>query len=425
MELTREQKIEELLSRGVAEVIDREHLKTRLMAGEKLRVKLGIDPTSPNIHLGRSIPLLKLRDFQELGCEVYFIIGDFTGQIGDTSDKDSERPMLSEDLVKNNMEKYFEQASRILKNDFKVQYNSSWLSKLDLRRIGELSTWFSLNEFISRENIKKRLDEGKRVSLRELLYPLMQGYDSIMVDADVELGGTDQRFNLLAGRECQKMHLVSEQERLEIEKIIGKRPLYRSGTRLPKKIEGVDGDPQDILMTNLILGTDGRKMSSSWGNTINLTDAPNDMFGKVMSIPDELIESYLVHCTRVPMEEVKEIIALPNPRDAKVRLAQEIVKLYHGENEADKAVQYFIETFSKGHVPEEVREVKGHEGIALLDFLVAAELATSKGEARRKIEQGGVSCEDEKLIDPNFILTAGYQGKILKVGKKDFVKIVF
>lgn len=389
----REQQIEELLSRGVAEVIDREHLKARLLAGEKLRVKLGIDPTSPNIHLGRSIPLLKLRDFQALGCQIVFIVGDFTGVIGDTSDKESERPMLTREQVEGNMQNYLEQAFKILDPEkTETHYNSEWLAKIGFLELGTMASQFSVHEFISRELVAKRLAAGSRVSFHEMLYPLMQGYDSVAIRADVELGGTDQRFNLLAGRTLQ--------------------PKYGQVS-------------QDILMTNLILGTDGRKMSSSWGNTINLTDVSNDMFGKVMSIPDELIETYLIHCTRVALDEVKHIMSLPNPRDAKLRLAEEIVKIYHGESEAEKAVQYFVETFSKGKVPEEVREVKTSEGTTLLDFLVTAGLVTSKGEARRKIEQGGVSLGEEKILDTTLTLVSSHANQILKVGKKDFVKIVF
>ena len=394
MELSHEQKIEELLTRGVSEVIDREHLKKRLLAGEKLRVKLGIDPTSPNLHLGRSVPLLKLRDFQDLGCDVVFIVGDFTGQIGDTSDKESERPMLSEQDVQRNMESYLDQAAKILdpKKKPEIHHNSEWLEKLSFQRVGALADSFSVAEFTARENIKKRLNEGKRVSLREMLYPLMQGYDSVEVNADVELGGTDQRFNLLAGRTLQKAWAQ---------------------------------EPQDILMTNLILGTDGRKMSSSWGNTINLTDVPNDMFGKVMSIPDELIEGYFVHCTRVPMDEVKKVVAEPNPRDAKLRLAKEIVTLYHGAAEATKAEEYFVETFSKGQVPSEMPSVQAVEGMALTELLIAAGVATSKGEARRKIEQGGVSINEEKTDDFTVVISKQHDSSVVKVGKKDFFRIVF
>lgn len=388
-----ETKIDELLSRGVAEVIDWEHLKKRLLAGEKLRVKFGIDPTSPNIHLGRAVVLRKLRDFQDLGCEVHFIIGDFTGQIGDTSDKESERPMLSEDLVEKNLETYLEQAYKILdKEKTKEHRNSEWLAKLGYGEIGKQADAFSLHEFISRDNIRKRLDEGKRISLREVLYPLMQGYDSVVLDADVEIGGTDQRFNILAGRTLQAAY---------------------------------EKKPQGIVLTNLILGTDGRKMSSSWGNTINLLDKPNDMFGKIMSIPDELIESYLVHCTRVPMEEVTEIMKAENPRDAKVRLAKEIVVLYHGAEEATKAEEYFVNTFSKGEIPEDIPEAKAEEGMKLVDLIVSLGFAESKSDARRKMEQGGVELGGERMTDGNSALSVDHAGKVLKVGKKDFVKIVF
>ncbi len=393
---TREQKIEELLTRGVAEVIDREHLRARLLSGGALRIKLGIDPTSPHLHLGRAVVLRKLRDFQDLGHKVIFIVGDFTGVIGDTSDKESERPMLSADTIEENMRTYMEQAGKIINLDTaEVHYNSTWLDKLGYDDIGEQADVFSLAEFIARENIKKRLDEGKRVSLREVLYPLMQGFDSVAVNADVELGGTDQRFNLLAGRRLQSAHGQA---------------------------------PQDILITNLILGTDGRKMSSSWGNTINLLDIPNDMFGKVMSIPDELLLSYFTHCTRVPLSEVEKIMSGiqtgANPRDAKVRLAKEIVTLYHGAEEAEKAEQYFVETFSKKHIPQDVREIKVAENIKVVDVMAESDLAKNKSDARRKIEQGGVSLGDEKISDGARIFTKSDNGKVLKVGKKDFVRIV-
>ncbi len=391
----REQKIEELLTRGVAEVIDREHLKKRLLAGEKLRVKLGIDPTSPNLHLGRSVPLLKLRDFQELGHDIVFIVGDFTGIIGDTSDKEAERPMLSTETIVENLKSYVDQAAKILDiSKVEVRHNSEWLGKLTYREIGEQADAFSLAEFISRENVKKRLDAGKRVSLRELLYPLMQGYDSVAVKSDVELGGTDQRFNLLAGRTLQ--------------------PKY-------------DQAPQDILMTNLILGTDGRKMSSSWGNTINLLDTPNDMFGKTMSIPDELIMDYFMHCTRVPIKEVRnwemKMKLGENPRDAKFYLAQQIVALYHGKEESEKAGEDFNRAFSEKKTPKWVEAYEAHENV--LDFMVSAGLAESRGDARRKIEQGGVDIEGEKVFVGELILNKEqHDGKVMRAGKK-FARIVF
>ncbi len=389
----REQKIDELLSRGVAEVIGGDELRRRLLAGEKLRVKLGIDPTSPNIHLGRAVALRKLRDFQDLGCEVHFIIGDFTGVIGDTSDKESERPMLSEAVVEENLKTYFEQAYKILDREKTVEHrNSEWLSKLSLKEVSGLATGFSLHEFIARENIRKRLDEGKRISLREVLYPLMQGYDSVMTEADVEIGGTDQRFNILAGRTLQ----------------------FSFGK-----------NPQSIILMNLILGTDGRKMSSSWGNTINLLDGPNDMFGKVMSIPDELIGSYFVHCTRVVMADVEEIMKAENPRDAKVRLAREIVTLYHGADAAAKAEEYFVNTFSKKEIPEDIAELRIGDGTGIIDVIMSAGFAETRSDARRKIEQGGVELGGERITDWNFSISSDRSGKVLKVGKKDFVRIVF
>jgi len=394
----RESKIEELLTRGVAEVIDREHLKKRLLAGERLRVKLGIDPTSPNIHLGRSVTLLKLRDFQELGCQVVLIVGNFTGLIGDTSDKDAERPMLDAATVEYNMGSYFDQAAKVLDMDsVERHFNAEWLRDLGFLEIGEQADAFSVHEFVSRENIRRRLDAGKRVSLREILYPLMQGYDSVRVKADVEVGGTDQRFNILAGRTLQTRY---------------------------------DQEPQDIVTVNLIAGTGGRKMSSSWGNTINLSDEPNDMYGKVMSIPDELIETYLVHATRIPMGEIAEMEAgmgdgSVNPRDAKMRLAHEIVRMYHSEEAAKTAEEYFVTAFSKREIPKDIPEIAlmgGSEG--LVDFIVRSENATSRMDARRKIEQGGVSIGDEKVTDWSLVLEKTvHDGAVIRIGKTGFVRV--
>ncbi len=396
----REAKIEELLSRGVAEVIDREHLKKRLLAGEKLRVKLGIDPTSPNIHLGRSVALLKLRDFQDLGCQVVLIVGNFTGLIGDTSDKESERPMLDAATVEYNMGSYFDQAAKVLDMEsVERHFNAEWLRELGFLEIGEQADAFSVHEFVSRENIKRRLDAGKRVSLREMLYPLMQGYDSVQVRADVEIGGTDQRFNLLAGRTLQSRY---------------------------------DQEPQDIVTVNLILGSDGRKMSSSWGNTIDLSDEPNDMFGKVMSIPDELIGTYLIHTTRIPLSEVSELeVGMQdgslNPRDAKMRLAKEIVRTYHSAEAAAVAEEYFVTAFSKREVPQDIPEISVEGGSeSIIDFIVRSGNATSKTDARRKIEQGGVSIGDEKVTDWALVLErSAHDGKVMKIGKIGFVRIAF
>ncbi|PCI29000.1 tyrosine--tRNA ligase [Candidatus Wolfebacteria bacterium] len=393
---TTEQKIDELLVRGVSEVIDKKNLKKRLLSGEKLRIKLGIDPTSPHLHLGRAISILKLRDLQEMGHEIIFLIGDFTGVIGDTSDKESERPMLSTDDIKKNMETYFEQAGKLL-DISKVEkvYNSEWLSKLTYKEIGEQADAFSVADFIARENIKKRLDGGKRVSLREVLYPLMQGYDSVAIRADVELGGTDQRFNLLAGRTLQEK-------------------------------EGQIA--QDIIMMDLIAGLDGRKMSSSWGNTINLTDSATDMYGKVMSMRDETIPEYFIACTRVPMNEVDDLITdlkdpKNNPRDIKARLAREIVTIYYDADQALKAEEDFKTAFVKGGIPSSIPEISVAQGTLLVAVLLEQGLIDSKTEFRRLIDAGAISNleSEEKIKDPHTTISKTI---ILRVGKARFIKIV-
>ncbi len=384
------QKIETLLTRSVVEVIPgSESLRKLLLSGKRLRIKLGIDPTSPNLHIGRAVPLLKLRDFQNLGHMVVFIIGDATGVVGDTSDKESERPMLSRKEVEKNLAAYVSQAEKILdKSLLEVRRNSEWLLKLDYAAIGDQADAFSVADFIARDNIKRRLDEGKRVSLREVLYPLMQGYDSVAVEADVELGGTDQRFNLLAGRVLQS----------------------KAGQR-----------PQHIVMGELILGTDGRKMSSSWGNTVNLNDAPADMFGKVMSIPDSLIETYFIHCTRVPLPMVTDILT-KGPRDAKFALATEIVQMYHGESLSKKAGEHFVSAFSKGEVPTEVPTYSIMPGEAFIELLIRNNVIASKTEWRRLIADGAVRIagSDTKITDANF---QPENGVVLRIGKHRFLSI--
>lgn len=386
-------KIEELLTRGVDQIVDRANLEKKLKSGRQLRIKLGIDPTSPNIHIGRSIPLLKLRDFQELGHKVVFIVGDFTGVIGDTSDKTSERPMLEADKIKSNMAGYLGQAGKVIDIDkCEFCHNSEWLGKLNYHEIGSQADQFSLAEFIARENIKKRLDAGTRVSLRELLYPLMQGYDSVAVRADVELGGTDQWFNLLAGRTLQKFY---KQE------------------------------VQDILVGPLLEGTDGRKMSSSWGNTIDLMAEPNDMFGKVMSISDELIIKYFTLTTRLPLAEIKEfeqkLKSGANPRDYKMKLAFELVKFYHDEKIASGAQEYFISTFSKKQTPDEMPELKPAK-YELAAVLVDAKICASSSEARRAVDQGGVKINDKKVEVKNYSARV-LPGDVIQKGSRHFVRV--
>jgi tyrosyl-tRNA synthetase len=385
-------RLHDLLTRGVEEVIVKDDLETKLKAGKKLRVKLGIDPTSPNIHLGRSIPLLKLRDFQELGHQVVFIVGDFTGVIGDTSDKDSERPMLTRETIETNMRHYTEQAGKIIDLDkAEIHYNSTWLEKLSFREIGEQADCFSVAEFIARDNIRRRLDAGTRVSLREMLYPLMQGYDSVAIRSDVELGGTDQRFNLLAGRALQE----------------------RSGQA-----------PQNIIMGPLIEGLDGRKMSSSWGNTINLTAEASDMYGKVMALRDDLVIKYFTLVTRVPLTDVKEYESAlrggANPRDIKMKLAFELVKMYHSSKAAVAAEEAFVKTFSKKEIPTDLPELKP-SAYDIVTILIEAGFVKSKTEARQVIAQGGVKVGEEKISAIEAVIKPG---SVVQKGSRYFVQIL-
>ncbi len=388
----------ELLTRGVDEVIIKSDLEKKLRSGKKLRVKLGIDPTSPNIHIGRAVQLLKLRDLQQLGHKIVLIIGDFTGVIGDTSDKESERPMLSPQTIKKNLKTYKEQAGKLLDmKEVEFHYNSEWLKKLGYWEICEQADVFSLSAFIARDNIRRRLDAGTHISLRETLYPLMQGYDSVVIKSDIELGGTDQRFNMLAGRDLQK-HYGQE--------------------------------PQSIIIMNLLIGTDGRKMSSSWGNTINLTDTPDTMYGKVMSMPDELITSYFVHCTRESLQVIEELEKQMknntiNPRDVKMRLAREIVTLYHGEKKSQQAEDVFINTFQKKTAPEHLPIfAPSRSHVPLVDLLVETKLASSKTEARKLIEQRSVSINDVTINDIHHETIIPEDGIVLKKGKRHFVKII-
>lgn len=391
---TDEKAIDELLSRGVTEVIVKQELRRKLLSGEQLRVKLGIDPTSPDLHIGRAVTLLKLRDFQELGHQVVLIVGDFTAVIGDTSDKDSERPMLSQDTIEKNKETYFEQVGKVLDlSKTELRYNSEWLGPLTYREIGEHADMFSIADFIARENIAKRLNAGKRVSLREVLYPLMQGYDSVAVRADVELGGTDQRFNLLAGRTLQE----------------------RMGQR-----------PQDVVISPLINGLDGTKMSSSRGNYIALTAEPADMYGKVMSMADAEVGTYFEVCTRVPMEEVLSLRAALadgslHPKEAKMRLAREIVTLYHNVGAAEEAEAHFTAAFSEGAVPSNVPETLCSKEATYLEVLEAA-LDESRTALRRLAADGAIHQVGGASITDISVPVA--QTQVLRIGKHRFLKIV-
>ena len=367
-----EKKIEELLSRGVEDIHVRENLEKKLHSGKPLRIKHGIDPTGEKIHLGRAATLWKVREFQDLGHKVILIIGDYTAQIGDPSDKLSKRPFLSAQQVKRNMAFYKEQIGKII--DLKKvewRYNSEWLEKLTLREIDELAEHFTAAQMLARRNFKERWERKEDISIREFHYPLYQGYDSVAIKADVEIGGFDQLFNVMAGRKIQ---------------------------------EAYGQAPQDILTGKMLLGLDGRKMSTSWGNVITIVDEPADMYGKLMSMNDKLIPDYALLCARMSVQAVynieKELKAGSNPRDLKMRLAFEIVKLYHGEVEAKKAQEQFVKTFQKHEAPSEVAGVRLQVSeIGIVNLLVKAKLAESKSEARRVVEQGGVQVDGKVIKD--------------------------
>lgn len=384
-----------LLKRGVQDIVPKKGLLEKLKAGKKLRVYLGIDPTSTNIHLGNAVPLRKLRDFQQAGHEVIFLVGSFTALIGDTSDKDAMRQPLTQEQIEHNFHTYKEQASKIL--DFsraKIMYNGDWLSNLSFQNIVELAQHFTVQQMIQRDMYQKRLEADKPIGLHEFLYPLMQGYDSVHMEVDLEIGGNDQLFNMLAGRTLLQAYKQKE---------------------------------KFVLTTPLIEGTDGRKMSKSYHNTINLTDSPADMFGRTMSMADELIIKYFMLCTDVPMKEIDEIdTALKsgsNPRDAKVRLAAELVKMYHGEAAATQAYEDFVTVFKKGGVPEEMPEFRLNGDRNIVDLLMLCELIKTKSEGRKVIEQGGVKINDEKIMSHDVVIHLE-EGMVIQVGKRRFARII-
>lgn len=390
------EQIEELLTRGVANIIPgKEVLRKELTSGKKLNIYLGIDPTSTKIHLGHAVSLRKLNQFAQLGHNVKFLIGDFTSLIGDTSDKDSERPVLTSEQIEQNFQTYKSQAEKVV--DFskvEVVHNSDWLKKLTFEDIVKLTQHFSVGDFVGRELIRKRLSENKRVGLHEFLYPVMQGYDSYFMDTDLQLGGTDQTFNMQAGRALQK--------------------------DLRQK--------ESSVMTSVLLeGTDGRKMSKSWGNAIWLDDTAEDMYAKVMAIKDELIVQYYTLATNVPMEEVNEADAAlrkgEHPMVIKMDLAFQIVEELVGLEAAEMAKQGFAKRVQGNELPEDiaVHTVETKE-ITLTDLLLQAGFASSKSEARRLIAQGGVSIDNEPHKDPNAVVTLNNE-KLLKAGKRKYLKI--
>ncbi len=382
----------ELLTRAVEDVVPRKLAEDKLKSGKPMRLYLGIDPTGAKLHIGHSVPLRKLKAFQDAGHHIIFLIGSFTAMIGDPSGRDKMREPLTLDDTKRNFETYKQQAGKIL--DFskvELRFNHEWLQPLTFEDVIKLAGNFTVQQMMERDMFQKRLQENKPIGAHEFFYPMMQGYDSVVLDVDCELGGNDQLFNMLAGRTLQQAY--------------GKRDKF-------------------VLTTKLIEGTDGRKMSKTYDNCIWLEDSAKDMYGKTMSIKDELILTYMECCTDMPMSEVedarKELSKGANPRDIKMRLARELVTLYHSAAQAQHAEDEFKNVFAKGDVPEDIPEIKVEKAILLVDLLAAHAVVTSKSEARRLIEQKAVK-HDDKVVTA---LDAKAEKGIYKVGKRKFVRVV-
>jgi tyrosyl-tRNA synthetase len=382
---------------GLRKTMERE-LRAKLAEGRPLRVYCGYDPTSTDLHLGHTVTMRKLRQFQDLGHEITFLIGSYTALVGDPSDKNKARPVLSEEQVAANAKTYTEQAFRILDPDkTTVRYNGEWLAGLSLLELIKLGQNFTLQQFMARENFAKRLEKAEPIYLQETFYPLMQGYDACAMRTDVQVGGTDQLFNIIvAGRKLQEA--------------LGQKPLVG-------------------VILGILPGTDGTaKMSKSTGNHIPILAEPADMYGKVMSIPDRAMPAYFRLLTRVTPDQLAAIErglaeGTRHPRDIKMALAREIIAIYHGDAAASAAEEHFKSIFQKGALPDDMPEVTLTESVALADFMVAHGLASSKSDARRLISQAGVKLAGAEVGDPNARLAVNAP-TVLQVGKRKFVRIL-
>ncbi|MDD5327858.1 MAG: tyrosine--tRNA ligase [Phycisphaerae bacterium] len=389
-----------LLKRGTVEVFNEQELADKLAgaakAGRQLRIKLGLDPTSPDIHLGHTVVLRKMRQFQDLGHKAVLIIGDYTARIGDPTGQNATRPMLSPEQIEENAKTYLAQAGKILdtsQDKLEVRHNTEWLEKMTLMELIQLAAKKTVAQMLQRDSFKQRLQNDIDVYTHEFIYPLMQGYDSVAVKSDVELGGTDQTFNNLVGRDIQRAY----------------------------------GQPPQIVITMPILvGLDGKeKMSKSKGNYIGVTDEPNDMFGKVMSISDEMMENYFTLLTSLPAEKITELVnsEKTHPKEAKVLLAKTIMMQFYDEKTADAAAAEFDKVFAKGQLPDEIPDVKiSAEPIMASKLLLACKLVPSGGEAKRMVKQGAVEIDKNKINDPNTMITPA-DGMIIQVGKRKFARL--
>ena len=389
-----------MLRRGTVEVLNEVELSEKLTesvkTGKQLRIKLGLDPTSPDIHLGHTVVLRKMRQFQDLGHKAVLIIGDYTARIGDPTGQNSTRPILTPEQIEQNARTYFEQAGKILDTSpekLETRHNSEWLEKLTLMELIQIAAKKTVAQMLQRDTFKKRMEAGIDVYTHEFLYPLMQGYDSVMIESDVELGGTDQTFNNLVGRDIQKAY----------------------------------GQKQQVVITMPILvGLDGKeKMSKSKGNYIGVTDEPNDMFGKVMSISDEMMENYFTLLTDMPTEEIAALTnaGKTHPKQAKVLLGKTIVAQFYNEETANAAAAHFEKVFAQKQLPDEIAEFEmAREPISVKQLLLACKLTETGGEAKRLCAQGGVSINGDRFSDPNAQITPR-NGMTIQVGKRKFAKI--
>jgi len=390
----------QLLMRGTVEVFTEAELAQKLTeaskAGRQLRIKLGLDPTSPDIHLGHTVVLRKMRQFQDLGHKAVLIIGDYTARIGDPSGQNTTRPVLSPEQIEANAKTYFEQAGKILDTSeqrLEIRHNSEWLSGLKLADIIKLTSSITVARMLERDTFDLRYKRGDPIGVHEFLYPLMQGYDSVMIQSDVELGGTDQTYNNLVGRDLQRIAGQS---------------------------------PQIVITMPILVGLDGKeKMSKSKGNYIGVTDEPNDMFGKVMSISDDMMENYYTLLTDLQADRIAELVdpGKTHPKEAKVLLGKMIVSQFYGEEAAEAAAGEFEKVFAQGQLPEEMPEIEmPAEPIAASKLLLACNLVSSGGEAKRMIKQSGASIDGEKLTDPNAAITPK-DGAVIRVGKRKYARL--
>ena len=383
------------IRRGSDELIVEEELAKKLASGRKLRIKLGLDPTAPDLHLGHTVVINKLRDFQELGHQVQFLIGDFTGMIGDPTGKNQTRPPLTREEILKNAQTYRDQVFKILDSGrTQILFNSEWSDKLGAEGMIRLASRYTVARLLERDDFNKRFRNNQPIAVHELLYPLMQGYDSVAMKADVELGGTDQKFNLLVGRELQK---------------------------------DFGQEPQCVLTMPLLEGLDGRdKMSKSLGNYVGIAEPPQEMFGKLMSISDDLMWRYIELLSFRPLEVWKrELSASGNPRDVKAGLAKEIVARFHSAREAQAAEEEFAQRFRHGVLPENMPEVTLQApagGLPVAQLLKLSQLTSSASEATRAIEQGGVKIDGERVTDRNLRLAPG-RTLTVQVGKRKFARV--